>query len=147
MRKPGPGGTDTKCFQGTFLSRIARACLWQDSPCLLCTNSLSLFASIMILYNITINVEQSVEQEWLRWMQTEHVLDVLNTKMFVTARIFRLLDVEQSEGTSTYAVQYFAKNRDDYERYQQEFAPRLQQESQQKYGTKTVSFRTLMEEV
>ena len=101
----------------------------------------------MILYNVTINVEQSVEQEWLRWMQTEHVLDVLNTKMFATARIFRLLDVEQSEGTSTYAVQYFAKNRDDYERYQQEFAPRLQQESQQKYGTKTVSFRTLMEEV
>ena len=78
---------------------------------------------IMILYNVTINVEQSVEQEWLRWMQTEHVLDVLNTKMFVTARIFRLLEVEQSEGTSTYAVQYFAKNREDYERYQQAFAP------------------------
>ncbi len=101
----------------------------------------------MILYNVTINVEQSVEPEWLRWMQTEHVLDILNTKMFVTARIFRLLEVEQSEGTTTYAVQYFAKNREDYARYQQEFAPRLQQESQQRYGTKTVSFRTLMEEV
>lgn len=101
----------------------------------------------MILYNVTINVEQSVEPEWLRWMQTEHVLDVLNTKMFTTARIFRLLDVEQSEGTTTYAVQYFAENRAAYERYQQEFAPRLQQESQQRYGTKTVSFRTLMEEV
>ena len=101
----------------------------------------------MILYNVTINVEQSVEAEWLRWMQTEHVLDVLNTKMFTTARIFRLLNVEQSEGTTTYAVQYFAKDRADYERYQQEFAPRLQQESQQRYGTKTVSFRTLMEEV
>ncbi len=65
----------------------------------------------MILYNVTINVEQSVEQAWLRWMQTEHVLDVLNTKMFVTARIFRLLNVEQSEGTTTYAVQYFAETR------------------------------------
>lgn len=101
----------------------------------------------MILYNVTTNVEQSVEQEWLHWMQTEHVLDVLNTKMFVTVRIFRLLDVEQSEGTTTYAVQYFAEKREHYERYQQEFAPRLQDEAQQKYGTKTVSFRTLMEEV
>ena len=101
----------------------------------------------MILFNVTINVEQSVEQAWLHWMQNEHMLDVLNTKMFVTAKIFRLLDVEQSEGTTTYAVQYFAKNREHYERYQQEFAPRLQQEAQQKYGTKTVSFRTLMEEV
>ncbi len=101
----------------------------------------------MILYNVTINVEQSVEEEWLRWMRTEHMLDVLNTKMFVTARVFQLLEVEQSEGTTTYAVQYFANNRADYERYQQEFAPRLQQEAQQRYGGKTVSFRTLMEEV
>ena len=101
----------------------------------------------MILYNITINVEQSVEQDWLAWTRTEHMLDVLNTGMFTTAKIFRLLDVEQSEGTATYAVQYFAETREHYDRYQQEFAPDLQQEAQQKFGSKTVSFRTLMEEV
>ena len=101
----------------------------------------------MILYNVTINVEQSVEPEWLKWMRTEHMLDVLNTGMFTTAKIFRLLNVEQSEGTTTYAVQYFAETRDHYDRYEQEFAVGLQQEAQQEFGTKTVSFRTLMEEV
>ena len=101
----------------------------------------------MILYNITINVEQSVEQQWLEWMRTEHMLDVLNTGMFTTAKIFRLLDVEQSEGTDTYAVQYFAQTMEHYERYQREFASGLQQEAQQKFGNHTVSFRTLMEEV
>ena len=101
----------------------------------------------MILYNVTINVEQSVESDWLAWMRTEHMLDVLNTGMFATAKMFRLLDVEQSEGTTTYAVQYFADTREHYDRYQREFAADLQQEAQQKFGNKTVSFRTLMEEV
>ena len=101
----------------------------------------------MILYNVTINVEQAVEEEWLRWMRTEHMLDVLNTGMFTTAKIFRLLGVEQSEGTATYAVQYFAETMHHYERYQQSFAAGLQQEAQQQFGNKTVSFRTLMEEV
>lgn len=101
----------------------------------------------MILYNVTVNVEQSIESEWLTWMRTEHMLDVLNTGMFTTAKIFRLLDVEQSEGTATYAIQYFAETREHYEQYQQEFAPELQQEVLQKFGNKTVSFRTLMEEV
>lgn len=101
----------------------------------------------MILYNVTINVEQSVEAEWLSWMQTEHMLDVLNTGMFATARLFRLLDVEQSEGTATYAVQYFAETMENYQHYQQAFATDLQEEAQQKFGSKAVSFRTLMEEV
>ena len=101
----------------------------------------------MILYNITINVEQSVESKWLAWMRTEHILDVLNTGRFTTAKIFRLLDIEQSEGTSTYAVQYFAETREHYDQYQQDFAPGLQGEAQQRFGDKTVSFRTLMEEV
>ena len=101
----------------------------------------------MILYNVTVNVEQSVEPEWLKWMRTEHMLDVLNTGMFATAKIFRLLDVEQSEGTTTYAVQYFAETREHYDRYQQEFASGLQEEAHLKFGNKTMSFRTLMEEV
>ena len=101
----------------------------------------------MILYNVTINVEQIIEEEWLQWMRTEHMLDVLNTGKFATAKIFRLLGVEQSEGTVTYAVQYFAETMEQYEQYQQDFAPGLQQEAQQKFGKRTMSFRTLMEEV
>ena len=101
----------------------------------------------MILYNVTINVEQTIEEEWLQWMKTEHVLDVLNTGMFKDAKVLRLLNVEQSEGTTTYAIQYFAESMQHYERYQQEFAPALQREHLQRFGNQTVSFRTVMEEV
>lgn len=101
----------------------------------------------MILYNVTVNVEQSIEQEWLEWMRTEHILDVLNTGMFQNAKIFRLLGVEQSEGTATYAVQYFAESIEYYEVYQERYAPALKAETEQKFGGRAISFRTLMEEV
>lgn len=102
---------------------------------------------LMILYNVTVNVEQSVENEWLHWMRTEHILDVINTGLFQNAKIFRLLNVEQSAGTTTYAVQYFANSITDYEKYEQDYASSLRQEQSERFGSRTVSFRTLMEEV
>ena len=101
----------------------------------------------MILYNVTVNVEQAIEQEWLQWMQNEHMLDVINTGLFQTAKIFRLLNIEQSEGTSTYAIQYFANSIDDYQTYERDHADALRQESATRFGNRTVAFRTLMEEV
>ena len=101
----------------------------------------------MILYNVTVNVEKSIEQAWLKWIKTEHMLDMINTGMFRSARIFRLLNVEQSEGTSTYAVQYYADTMEQFETYEKKYADTLRAEAQHKFGTRTVSFRTLMEEV
>lgn len=101
----------------------------------------------MILYNVTVNVEASVEREWLEWMQNEHILDVLNTGMFKYAKIFRLLNVEQTEGTATYAVQYFAASMEDFDAYQEKFGSTLRSEHETRFGGRTVSFRTLMEEV
>ncbi|MGB3585196.1 MAG: DUF4286 family protein [Tunicatimonas sp.] len=101
----------------------------------------------MILYNVTVNVEQAIEQEWLQWMQNEHMLDVINTGLFQTAKVFRLLNIEQSEGTNTYAVQYFAKNQEDYDTYERDYADALRQNHLEKFGNRTVAFRTLMEEV
>ena len=101
----------------------------------------------MILYNVTVNVEQSIEKEWLQWMRNEHILDVINTGLFQTAKIFQLLNVEQSEGTNTYAIQYFAESKEDYEIYERDHADALRQEHLEKFGNRTVAFRTLMEEV
>lgn len=101
----------------------------------------------MILYNVTVNVEETVEQEWLQWMQSEHILDVLNTGMFKHAKIFRLLHIEQTEGTATYAVQFFAESMQHFDTYQEKYAPTLRAEHEKRFGGRTVSFRTLMEEV
>lgn len=101
----------------------------------------------MILYNVTVNVEQSIEQEWLNWMKSEHILDIINTGLIKHAKIFRLLHVEQTPGTATYAVQYFAESMQDFHTYQQQHSAIMDATHDTKFGNKAISFRTLMQEV
>jgi len=100
----------------------------------------------MIIYNVTVNVDHDVAEDWLNWMIDIHIPDVLNTGMFQDYSILRLIDDEKSGGI-TYAIQYRAQNMAMYERYKEEFAPALQADAMQKFAGKFVAFRTLLEVV
>ena len=101
----------------------------------------------MILYNQTTNIEESVEADWLQWMKEQQIPDILATGRFVQARIFRLLDIEESAGTATYAVQLTTDTREHLDIYQLKYEPGLDKVHNQRYGQKSVSFRTVMKEV
>ncbi len=100
----------------------------------------------MIIYNVTINIDDEIHDEWLEWITTKHIQDVMKTGCFTDSRIFRVLTPEPEEGES-YVIQYFSKNIEDYERYQIEHAALLQSEHNEKYKDKVTSFRTVMEQV
>ena len=55
----------------------------------------------MIIYNVTINIEESISQEWMSWMQKTHIPEVMNTGMFVSAKMTRVM-VEEQMGGITY---------------------------------------------
>lgn len=97
----------------------------------------------MILYNVTVSVDEDIHQEWLRWMIEVHIPDVLSTGHFLENKVCRIEAFE--EGGVSYAIQYLAKSRTDYETYQSIHAPRLQQDVLSRYPGKFVAFRTVME--
>lgn len=97
----------------------------------------------MIIYNVTVNIENDVHEEWLEWMKTKHIPDVMSTGYFLENKICKVL-VEEEQGT-TYSVQYTAANMKDLEEYQKNHSPRLQKEVADKYGDRLVAFRTLLE--
>lgn len=99
----------------------------------------------MILYNVTISVEGTIEKEWLKWMREIHIPDVMATKLFVDHKIFKLMN--EVDGGTTYAIQYFALDLEDINTYNREHASRLQQEHLQRYQNKAIAFRTLLEQV
>jgi hypothetical protein len=101
----------------------------------------------MIVYNVTVNVEDSIHQDWLNWMQQKHLSDVMNCGLFTSYRMLKLLSRQEDETGTTYAIQYTCKTMADYERYQSEFAPSLQADGMQKFGGKFIAFRTLLEEI
>lgn len=97
----------------------------------------------MIVYNVTVNVDVDQHEEWLHWMKTVHIPDVMSTGMFLDNRICRVL--ADDEGGVTYAVQYTCADMDTYDRYKSEHAPRLQAETEKRFSNKFVAFRTLLE--
>ncbi|RYD78319.1 MAG: DUF4286 family protein [Sphingobacteriales bacterium] len=101
----------------------------------------------MILYNVTINIDEHVHDEWLSWMKHEHIPMVMETGYFVTYKLFRIMHKMEGETGHTYSVQFFAANVTDYETYRDTQAPRLQEITAQKYGGRFAAFRTVLEEV
>ena len=98
----------------------------------------------MILYNVTSKVDWSIHEEWVQWMLKEHFPEMLETGCFTNARLFRLLETDEQDGP-TYAAQYFAGNKGDYDRYIKEHAPAVRKKYSNKWGDRVASFRTLMQ--
>ncbi len=97
----------------------------------------------MHIYNVTINIDESVHDEWVKWMKEEHIPDMLATGKFTQALMSRVL-VKEAMGGITYSVQYQTKDRETLNLYYQEDAERLRKESKRFEG-KAVYFRTEME--
>ena len=98
----------------------------------------------MILYNVTVNIDDSVHDEWLEWMRSKHIPDVLSTGLFTESKLYRIR-TENEEEENTYSIQYFLRSMDDYKIYQKEYAEKLQSEHTEKFKDKFVAFRTIME--
>lgn len=98
----------------------------------------------MIIYNVTTNIEASVHDQWLKWMQTKHIPDVLATKKFISAKLSKVL-VDEPLGGFTYSVQYTAKDKTTLALYYKEDAERLRLEFNNLFKDKFVAFRTELE--
>ena len=97
----------------------------------------------MILYNVTINIDERSHADWLEWMKEVHIPDVMRTGLFLENKI--CLIHGESEGGISYSVQYILKTMEDYNRYQTEFAPALQNEHNLRYNGRFAAFRTILE--
>jgi hypothetical protein len=100
----------------------------------------------MILYNVTVQVDPSIEDAWLCWMKSEHIPEVMSTGLFTDFRFWQLLDVETTSGP-TYAVQYFAQSKKDYETYIEQFAGDMRKRGADKWADRFIAFRTVMQAV
>ena len=97
----------------------------------------------MIVYNVTVNIDESIVDDWLTWMQEIHIPEVMNTGIFLKSQINRV--ITQDDTGSTFAIAYTCHSMKDLHQYQINFATELQQQHVARYGDKAVAFRTLME--
>jgi len=96
----------------------------------------------MIIYNVTVVIDEDILEEWLNWMQKKHIPDVMATGKFIDGKLSRILAEE--EGGLSFSVQYLCQDMETYDAYQKENAPELQKEHNDRYAGKSVAFRTLL---
>ena len=97
----------------------------------------------MYIYNVTINIQEDVHDEWVDWMKTEHIPEMLNTGKFIKALMTRVM-VQEEMGGITYSVQYTAESKEKLQKYYEEDAPVMRSKSAPFEG-KFVAFRTELE--
>jgi len=97
----------------------------------------------MYIYNVTINIDESVHDRWLEWMKSEHIPAMLATGKFAKALMTKVM-VDEEMGGQTYSVQYTAYSKETLERYYSEDAEKLRAQNNPFEG-KFVAFRTELE--
>ena len=97
----------------------------------------------MIIYNVTVSVEESIKEDWLIWMQDVHIPEVMAIGIFSKSQINRV--IVQGDSDNTFAIAYTCENMKDLHKYEVNFASDFQQKHVNRYGEKAVCFRTLME--
>ncbi len=94
----------------------------------------------MLIYNVTVNVDDSIHEEWLLWIK-EHIPQVLATGKFEKATLTKVL-VEEDMGGQTYSIQYRSYSREALEAYYKEDAETLRQDGVSRFGEQVLAFRT-----
>ncbi len=97
---------------------------------------------MQVMYNVTVSLDPSIEQDWSEWMRSVHIPQVLASGCFLEARMSKLNN-EENEGI-TYAMTYIAFSQAHLDTYQKEHAPLLQKDHTERYQGKFAAFRTTL---
>ena len=54
----------------------------------------------MYLYNVTVKIDLSKHDDWVFWMQNEHIPDVMKTGLFKKYRFCKLMEQDESSGVT-----------------------------------------------
>lgn len=100
----------------------------------------------MIVYNISIQIDPSIEKEWVQWQKKEHIPEVMSFAQFTDYKFYRLLEQDETESIF-YVMQFFAASETHYKKFIQEYAVNLRQKAFDRWGDKFIAFRTVMEVV
>jgi hypothetical protein len=99
----------------------------------------------VIVYSVTVTVEKDAGAEWLEWMTSVHIPDVMNTGYFRASQLRRVLEPAGPEGTETFVIEYECESLERYRAYQREAAGELKRDHAERYGDRVHAHRRVME--
>ncbi|MDI9858910.1 MULTISPECIES: DUF4286 family protein [Flectobacillus] len=100
----------------------------------------------MYLQNVTFNIDTQAEVEFLSWMKTQHIPEIMATGLPTNFKILKLL-TEVHNGGSTYSFQYAFETKQHYDIYEAIHFDGLIAKVDARYKGKYVFFASLLQEM
>lgn len=97
----------------------------------------------MVLYNVTVIIEETINAEWLNWMNTQFIPEAMASNLIVSKRLLKVVD-SPNEGI-TYCLQFIIDDMSAFQNFQQDHFPQLMAKHSSRFNNRFVSFNTLME--
>lgn len=97
----------------------------------------------MIIYNETYVIEESIQQQWLNWMQAVQIPAIMQTGWFNSYKILAILD-SPNEGV-TYCIQFNTDSIDKYAYFCEQHQQKFHQLHHTEFENKFVLFNTIMQ--
>ena len=98
----------------------------------------------MYLFSITINIEDSHQEEWLTWVNKELKLLLSDKELVHDFRLLKILSEESGNGTS-YSFQYHLRDQESVELFEERYDREIATAMYRLYKEKFVEFRTRLE--
>ncbi len=96
----------------------------------------------MYIFNITTNISEEIEKDWILWMQETFIPAMLATKKFNKA-LMTQVQVDEEMGGITYSTQYFTDSKTTLEAFFTEDQPKIIQKHT-KFKGQYVDFNTTL---
>ena len=77
----------------------------------------------MVLYVVSVEISSEIESQWVDWMRSKHIPDVMSTGFFLRATLNKVV----GNGNS-YQIHYLAETEEKLETYRRDFSVSMQRE-------------------
>ena len=84
-------------------------------------------------YEVTMDVDSSIAEEWVEYMRSEHIPEVMQTGVFISCQFLRIIEPTK-EGLECFRITYEAKSLSAIQDYRAELSPELQRKHNARYG-------------
>ncbi|MDE5420955.1 DUF4286 family protein [Ancylomarina sp. DW003] len=97
----------------------------------------------MIIYNTSYILHSTKENEFCKWMQEQFIPLIKETGTFIQNYFCKVM-VQQEDGSQTYSLQIFFKNKAQLDKYRNDFEPRCKAIFAAKFQTEIMTFSSTM---
>lgn len=94
-------------------------------------------------YRVAIRVDREIAEEWLEWMRTIHVPEVLDSGCFTGCTISRQVEPVESGPRWSFALEYGLPSLQHFEQYQARHADALREAHTRRYAGRFEATRSI----